>query len=58
MGVKIMIYVNGKNVECKNCGNTYIMPKASRIKVLNSENLELEDKPRCPFCGDSNFLAL
>lgn len=53
-----MIYVNGKNVECKNCGNTYIMPKASRIKVLNSENLELEDKPRCPFCGDSNFLAL
>lgn len=58
LGVKIMIYINSETVKCKNCGNNYAIPKASRIKVLTSENLELEDKTKCPFCGDSNFEAV
>ena len=48
-----MIYINGKTVKCKNCGNNYAVPKASRIKILDSENFELEDEHRCPYCGDS-----
>ncbi|MGB9978228.1 hypothetical protein [Methanobacterium sp.] len=50
-----MIYINGEIVKCKNCGNNYDYPKASRIKILSSESFELEDKHRCPFCGDSNI---
>lgn len=53
-----MIYINSEIVKCKNCGNNYAIPKASRIRVLNSENLELEDETKCPFCGNSNFEAV
>ncbi len=53
-----MIYINSETVKCKNCGNNYAIPKASRIKVLTRESLELEDKRKCPFCGDSNFEAV
>ena len=53
-----MIYIDGETVKCKNCGNNYDSPRASRIKILTSESLEFEDKRKCPFCGDSNFEAV
>ena len=53
-----MIYIDSETVKCKNCGKSYDNPKASRIKILSSESLELENKHRCPFCGNSNLEAI
>lgn len=53
-----MIYINSETKKCKDCGMTYNTPKGSRIKTLTSETLELEDKRKCPFCGESNFEAV
>jgi transcription elongation factor Elf1 len=58
MKVEFMVDVNSWIVPCKNCGMKYNFQEGSKIKILSLEQIELEEEPKCPSCGNSNSIAI
>jgi transcription elongation factor Elf1 len=53
-----MVDVDSWVVPCKNCGMKYNLQEGSKIKILSLETIKLEEKPKCPSCGNLNSIAV
>lgn len=51
-----MVDIDSWIIPCKNCGTEYGIPEG-KITIYSLEMIGLEEKPNCPNCGTSNYIA-